>query len=222
LIHDLKNCINPILGFAELLKEGIEKVNIGDREEIEEYVDIVIASTKDAFNMINKSLELMKSGSNKVEVEISNIELYPRFKSFMDLMEQEANKKGIVIENKIKEGIFVNTDPSMLHSILENLILNAIKFTNPSGHISVSCEQKDNLVKISVTDDGEGIPKDRQSKILNSLGDTTIGTNGEKGTGIGIYTCKKLADKIGGTLGVMSEGEGKGTTFTITLPAGSQ
>ncbi|MFA7000118.1 MAG: HAMP domain-containing sensor histidine kinase [Candidatus Paceibacterota bacterium] len=222
LIHDLKNCINPTLGFAELLKEGIEKVDIKDREEIEEYVDIIIASTKNAFNMANKSLELMKSESNKIEVEISNVELYPRFKSFMDLMGQEANKKSIVVENKIKEGIFVNTDPSMLHSILENLILNAIKFTNPSGHISVSCEQKDSLVQISVADDGKGISKDRQNKILNSLGDTTTGTNGEKGTGVGIYTCKKLADKIGGTLEVISEGEGKGSTFIVTLPAGSR
>ena len=114
----------------------------------------------------------------------------------------------------------INTDPRMLQVILRNLCSNSLKFTNPDGVIIISAEQKDEILEISVIDNGVGIPENKISGIFDEskLSRTTPGTNGEMGTGLGLLFCKDLIKKMGGTINVKSEGVGKGTTFTITLP----
>jgi signal transduction histidine kinase len=105
----------------------------------------------------------------------------------------------------------------MLKTVIRNLCSNAIKFTQEKGCILITCKNEDDLVKIYVKDDGMGLSEDRKNKLFDGTGYTTLGTNGEKGTGFGLPMCKEMIEKMNGTIEVESEGLGKGTTFIITL-----
>ena len=102
--------------------------------------------------------------------------------------------------------------------ILRNLISNAIKFSHPGGEIFVSAEQNPNEILVSVKDGGVGITREDMTKLFRiDTNHTTLGTNREKGTGLGLLLCKEFIEKHGGKIWVESE-EGKGSTFYFTLP----
>jgi signal transduction histidine kinase len=108
----------------------------------------------------------------------------------------------------------------MLKVVLRNLVSNAIKFTNPGGHIFINRELTPSLLTVTVSDNGVGIAADR----INNLFDiskiaTTPGTENEKGTGLGLLLCKEFVEKHGGRIWVESI-EGKGSDFKFTIPVG--
>ena len=106
----------------------------------------------------------------------------------------------------------------MIRTVLRNLISNGIKYTNQGGYINIKsfCDSK--LCEISVTDTGIGISKENIDKIFKiDESFSTLGTEREKGTGLGLILCKEFVEKNGGRLMVKSESE-KGSTFSFTLP----
>jgi len=105
----------------------------------------------------------------------------------------------------------------MISTILRNLISNAIKFTNQGGEIAISAEKTAKEIFISVSDNGMGIAPERLEKLF-SIGksDSTLGTNKEKGTGLGLILCKEFVESHGGKIWVESK-QGKGSTFYVTL-----
>jgi signal transduction histidine kinase len=106
----------------------------------------------------------------------------------------------------------------MLKTVLRNLTSNAIKFTNSGGTINISAVQTPSTITISVSDNGVGISQDMIAKLFE-LGQvqSTNGTANEKGTGFGLLLCKEFVEKHNGNIWVESA-EGKGTTFTFTIP----
>jgi len=105
----------------------------------------------------------------------------------------------------------------MINTVLRNLISNAIKFTHPGGKIIVSAEEIQNEIKVSVSDNGVGIPKNSIEKLFRiDENYSTPGTQKEKGTGLGLILCKDFIEKHGGKIWVESD-EGKGSTFSFTL-----
>ncbi len=108
----------------------------------------------------------------------------------------------------------------MLRTVLRNLIANAIKFTARGGQIKVSAAPQADGIELSVSDTGIGIHEEDIHKLwLFSEQFTTAGTNGEKGTGLGLMICKDFIDAHGGKIWVESE-FGKGSTFKFTIPYG--
>jgi two-component system, sensor histidine kinase and response regulator len=106
----------------------------------------------------------------------------------------------------------------MLHTILRNLITNGIKFTRPGGHISVGVKIKKGAVEIDVKDTGIGIREKERLKLFRvDYNPSSRGTNGEKGSGLGLQICKEFTEKHGGTISIASE-PGVGSTFTVSLP----
>jgi len=109
-------------------------------------------------------------------------------------------------------------DQHMLHSVLQNLLTNAIKFTSPGGSITVSSDVKAGLVAVSVADTGVGMTQAQLANLWHrSKVATTPGTAGEQGTGLGLLLCKQFVEMNGGKLEVVSCLD-KGTTFTFTVP----
>jgi signal transduction histidine kinase len=122
------------------------------------------------------------------------------------------------VENGIPAGLFVNADSNMIDSILQNLLANAIKFTNKKGTIKFTAGRHGTTVTISVTDNGVGIPKDKLKTIFKTDHRTsTTGTEKEPGTGLGIILSKEMTELQHGTLEITST-EGKGTTVKLSLP----
>jgi signal transduction histidine kinase len=111
----------------------------------------------------------------------------------------------------------------MIDAVIRNLVSNAIKFTGAGGTVEISSQSTNNLVEIAVSDTGAGISEENMEKLFRiDVKHISIGTAGEKGSGLGLLLCKELIEKNGGKIKVESE-EGKGTTFRFTLPvAGSR
>ena len=217
VIHDIKNDFNRILGFSSVLVDGDLST-----EEINKYPRIISYSSENA-NFLAANFLLFESADlNKIKVNISEIKLSELTNTFIEVLTQKAQNKKINFENQINDNITVMADSIMLQSVLTNLISNAIKFTKIDGHILISSKQKDDKIEISVSDNGQGLTEEKKKKFFDNLGVTTIGTSREKGTGIGVYVCKKMVDIMNGSISVESEGEGKGTTIIVTLPAGNQ
>ncbi len=106
----------------------------------------------------------------------------------------------------------------MILTVLRNLISNAIKFTNESGKVTIGYKLMDNTVELYVKDNGVGMNKQQIEKLFKIEENvSTPGTNKEKGTGLGLILCKEFVEKHKGRIWVESE-EGKGSTFSFTLP----
>lgn len=200
-IHTLKNNFGAIIGFCNYIKDGEAASN----EEVETFVGYMIKA-------INKSYDLLIIDNH----EFVNIHIEETVNNLINQFSVLSLDKNITIENKV-ENIEVRTDPKVLVTALENLISNAIKFSNNDGTIKIWSEKTSDKVKIYVKDEGVGIPADRLNNFFDQLGSTSVGTKGEIGTGVGMYTSKKLLNIIEGDIEVLSE-EGKGSTFVIELP----
>jgi signal transduction histidine kinase len=129
-----------------------------------------------------------------------------------------ANTKNILINYFTAEEIIIFADKNILDTILRNLISNAIKFTNNGGKIDIYAEINHKIVTITVSDNGIGITQKLKNKLFDiSQTQTTKGTEGESGTGLGLLLCKEFVEKHGGTIWVESK-EGKGSDFKFTMP----
>jgi len=146
------------------------------------------------------------------------INLYDTAESVIILLSENAKVKGVALLNKTCKDIFVSADPNMLHSVLQNLITNSIKFTNNGGEINISSENIGNdFIQITVSDNGVGMTNDQTKDLFGFNARSTNGTNNEKGTGLGLMICKEMVEQHCGTISVQSE-QGKGTDMSFTLP----
>jgi signal transduction histidine kinase len=133
-----------------------------------------------------------------------------------------ANQKEIRIDNLVERGTTVYADERMLETILRNLVGNAIKFTPEGGSITIRSELLDDAVEVSVTDTGVGIEECALSELFAiDSGYRTSGTDGEKGTGLGLDICREFVRRHNGQLRVDST-VGLGSTFRFTLPRRSE
>jgi signal transduction histidine kinase len=134
------------------------------------------------------------------------------------LLEGHALQKNINIELQINQDINVKADENMLKTIIRNLATNAIKFTPNNGQIKIIANKKDSLAEITVADNGIGISEENIKNLFRlDINLTKAGTSNETGSGLGLLLCKEFIEKNNGKICVEST-EGKGSTFTITLP----
>jgi signal transduction histidine kinase len=136
-----------------------------------------------------------------------------------------ANQKAIAVYTEFPPLAFVYADKEMLSTVLRNLISNAIKFTHPGGKIVISAEKKQADWMMTIADNGVGIKKEAIDKLFRiDQSYSTLGTQNEKGTGLGLLLCKEFIEKNGGRIWVESEQDGSqgsnGSKFHFTVPKG--
>jgi len=150
-----------------------------------------------------------------------NINIVDLINQSTELFIASAQQKSITIISEIPVNRSVFADKAMVNTILRNLISNAIKFTNPGGEIVVSTEQTQNELVVSVSDNGVGMDQESISELFRiDKNHSTLGTENEKGTGLGLLLCKEFAERLGGRIWVESE-SGKGSKFFFSIPNGS-
>ncbi|HEX2960255.1 MAG TPA: PAS domain S-box protein [Ignavibacteriales bacterium] len=216
IAHDLKSPFNGLMGFTNLLMQDFEQFSTG---EVKNFIVHINTSVKNIYNLIENLLDWSRIQTGRMEFNPEALSLPGQVKPVFSLLKNNAITKGIKLEQRINKDIAVFADEKMLHCVLQNLISNAIKFTNPDGKITIAATKEDGHVKVSVTDTGVGIHPaslDKLFKIDSNL--STEGTAHEKGTGLGLILCKEFIEKNGGSISVDSK-LNKGTTFTFTLPA---
>ncbi len=215
LAHDLKNPFNSLIGFTDLLLKNFKKY---DDEKIEKHLTILNEVSLKTYNLLEELLLWSKSQSGKLPFEPQEIDFMELCQEVLSVLQQTANKKNIQVNCFETEKIILWCDVNMFKTILRNLISNAIKFTNAFGNINIYAEVEDNQAIITVSDNGIGIPEEVIPKLWEiTTHQTTQGTQGESGTGLGLFICKDFVEQHDGTIWVESK-INKGSEFKFTIP----
>jgi PAS domain S-box-containing protein len=212
--HDLRSPFQGLLGLTNAIVEEYENLSA---EELKLFVNNIYNSSKNLFNLIENLLQWSRIQRGKLEFNLTKIELYEAILYVLNLLSRNSANKDIHIINETVPDVFVYSDVNILHSTLQNLISNAIKFTGYGGEIKISAKIDDKFVSVTVSDNGIGIHEDDLVKLFRiDTQHSTLGTAKESGTGLGLIICKELIEKQGGTIRVESK-LGEGSSFMFTL-----
>ena len=215
IAHDLKSPFNSIIGFSSLLERQIQE---RDYAAIERYAGIIQNSSQQALDLLINLLEWTRSQTGRMVFNPESIDIVALINQSTELLNPSALQKSITIYSETPVNLNVFADKAMIGTILRNLISNAIKFTNTGGEVIISTKHILNEIVISVTDSGVGINSDSIGKLFRMDENySTLGTQNEKGTGLGLLLCKEFIDKHGGRIWVESE-PGKGSKFFFSIP----
>ncbi|MFA5972380.1 MAG: HAMP domain-containing sensor histidine kinase [Lentimicrobiaceae bacterium] len=219
LAHDLRSPLGSMMNLSSLLVENIKDF---DESELMEAITALNKSATQTFELLNdllawSTIQMGRGESMKTVFPVSEV-----ISENILSLKEDTLRKQIGIHSDIDPAITAFADKYAIHTILRNLLNNAIKFTPNQGSITMKAEENDKYVKISVMDNGIGISQERQKKIFRvDTVSSTPGTEGENGTGFGLILCKELIESNGGEIGFESE-EGKGSTFYFTIPVNSK
>ena len=215
IAHDLRGPFSPLLGLSEIM---VNESNTLSREDIRDYSNEIYKALKNEFTLLENLLNWSRLETGNMKYSPEKINLNEKAESVIGLLLGNAKLKGVSLSNEIGKDVFVSADPTMLHSILQNLIANSIKFTNIGDKIKISLgKDKKDFVRVTVSDTGVGMQIDQAKNLFGIAATSTIGTNNEKGTGLGLMICKEMVERHGGTISVKSEA-GIGTDISFTLP----
>ncbi|RAI92198.1 phospho-acceptor domain-containing protein [Algoriphagus yeomjeoni] len=213
IAHDLRNPFNNIVGLSELLKESDT-----DKGQAIEYADLINSTAKNTLNLLDNLLNWAKSQTGELSFTPSKIKLTKVISEIIWLKESLAKAKHISLTYSPTRDIELYTDRNILDTILRNLISNAIKFTKQGGYIIVLATADEHQVQISICDNGVGMNQETIRKIFDpSSTMTSLGTENEGGSGLGLVLCREFVKRLNGHLWVESV-VGKGSKFIFTLP----
>jgi signal transduction histidine kinase len=213
--HDLKSPFVGLLGLTEMLETDYEDFSEAERRE---FIHSLYELSKNTFELLEGLLEWARAKQGRMPFNPEEFNLFHLTESLANLLMANAFKKEIIIKNSVDVNTLVFADKNMISTVLRNLLANAIKFTPKNGNILISSEIENDKIKLSVKDSGIGISENNQAKLFRiDVTHTTLGTNEEKGTGLGLILCKELIENHGTNIWVESE-LGKGSTFIFTLP----
>lgn len=219
IAHDLRNPVNVILNFIKLLYNRYDELNSDDIKNILKDLQGSAVSTSE---LLENLLHWSRSQRGKIDFKPELIDMAELAYNSTYIYNHQAKQKNINLKSSIKENTLVFADKNMIDTIIRNLVTNAIKFTPNDGEINIYAVEHDNHWDICIADTGVGISEEDQSKLFRiDIAHTTIGTNLEKGTGVGLILCRefvsrhKTSDETGNIF-VRSE-PGKGSTFIFTL-----
>ncbi len=214
--HELRSPLTSIKGAMGLLLSG----SAGELpDKALALLEIAHRNADRLVLIINDILDLDKISNGQMDFDIQNVDL-------VDLL-READQANAMLQQRFGVDVALEgadtpvpfrSDPHRLLQVLTNLLSNAYKFSPPGGRILLTLEDFEDSVRISVKDQGQGIPSAEQSKIFDRFADMTNSDRAAKGgTGLGLSICKAIIESLGGTIGFETT-EGVGTTFYFNLP----
>ena len=215
IAHDLRNPFSTVLSLSELLAK--EFANF-DQNNLQMFIEQIYKYSNKTFNLLENLLQwsMLQTGRLTPKPQMAN--LADVINDTIDLLKGTALNKSINLYWALPTDSFAYFDVNMITTVVRNLISNAIKFTPQNGEVVVQVDAEPDHYKVSVIDTGVGIPDEVIQKLFRiDSNPTTLGTNEESGTGLGLILCKEFVEKNGGTIGVRSV-VSKGSTFYFTVP----
>ncbi len=213
--HDLKN---PIGAFKNSLNLAENIFDDFTTEELKELITELSNSAQTVYDMLEDLLSWTRIQQDRIKFDPSQNDIYYLIDKIIYFLNDTAKQKNITLESKIKTGTIINSDIFLIHTVLRNLISNAIKFTNSGGRVIVDFESTTEKNIIIVEDNGVGIDPSKIDKLFRiDENVSTHGTLGEKGTGMGLVLCNEFVEKHQGKLEITSS-INKGTKIKIILP----
>ena len=215
IAHDLRSPMASIRMVLNLAVSVISPDTVG--EEIFGLLDKANRETEEAHDLLDNLLKWTKSQTGRLNVVYQDFELDDVIPGVVDIFMMIAEMKKIKLQYvPSDEKLMVRADNDMIKTVIRNFISNAIKFTPEGKGIEVYYKREGDFARICVQDHGVGIAADRLDSIFHK-GETTYGTGGEDGSGLGLQLCQDFARKNGGDAYVESV-EGEGSTFSFTIP----
>lgn len=214
--HDLRSPFASLISLLELI---VENKNDFSNNELDEFAASAYSMAKSTFHLLENLLEWSRLKRGVMPFSLINIDVDELFRNCNNSTKKMADKKQITLNMNVPVGLKVKADSNMLHSVIRNLVTNAIKFTPKGGWVKIKAQSyKNNTALISVADNGIGINAKKLNKLF--LPNTNVsrpGTDGEPSSGLGLILCKEFVEKHGGKIWVESS-EGIGSTFNFTVP----
>ncbi|MDR7015658.1 HAMP domain-containing sensor histidine kinase [Acinetobacter sp. 3657] len=216
--HDLRAPFHGLLGFSEILAKERDTL---DESSIQNIADYLHDTSQSTYNLLESLLNWAMAEGGRFVYHPINFKLRQITNIVTDILKTLALKKHIELVNEVDENLKVYADMNMITSVIQNLVSNALKFTDvdSAGKVFIRAQSKGDHVEICVKDTGLGMTQAQikdlfQPRITVSL----KGTAGEKGAGLGLALCKRFVEMNLGEISASSK-EGGGTQFTVLLPA---
>ena len=213
--HDLRGPMANLTMTLHLLSEGIENTS---KEEMARFTAKMLDSAGAISMLLDNLLQWSKTQTTSLLPRKEEIRVAAMVENIKKLQSQRVEDKQIIIESELDANMLILGDRNMLDLVIRNLIDNAIKFTRTGGTIRIYSSRSDKFINFHIADSGIGIAKEDQETLFTSIvKKQSVGTRGEKGTGLGLVLAFDFVRKHGGKLSVQSE-PNKGSIFTISLP----
>ena len=212
--HDLRSPLTSILGFSDILiDEEVGTIT----EEQKEFLEIINKTGKEMLTLINDLLDVSAIKSGKLELSLKPASLKKILEDRIRIYRIVAKSKEITLNESLSEIPEVLIDSNRIVQVIDNLISNAVKFSPSNSNIYIILGQKDNMIKVSVKDEGPGISEEDQTKLFGEFQKLSAQpTGGEKSTGLGLSIVKKIIQSHNGTIEVKSK-VSHGSTFSFSI-----
>lgn len=212
--HDLKTPLNAILGFSDLMKAEVRGPL---PDAYKDYPAIIHESGQDLMLLVDDILDLAKAEASSHRLDMEPIDLVASASSIVRQLSDQAERAGVKLVLKETEEVWAEADARAVRQIWQNLVSNAIKYSNEGGTVTLSAAKSAGAVAISVKDRGAGMSQSDLERVAKpfSQGDNS---KGRAGTGLGLAVVNRFAQLHGGKVMIDTE-QGKGTRVRVTLPA---
>ena len=215
IAHDLRSPMASIRMVLNLVVASASPETVG--EEVYNLLDQANRESEEVHDLLDNLLKWTKSQTGRLNVVKQELELNDIIPGVVEIFDTIAATKHIKLELKSEsDSLKVEADNDMLKTVVRNFLSNAIKFSPADSTIEIAMTKENEFAKVSVRDHGVGIASDRLDSIFHK-GETTYGTGGEEGSGLGLQLCQDFARKNGGDCTVESV-EGEGSTFSVLIP----
>jgi len=215
IAHDLRSPMASIRMVLNLVVASTSPETVGP--ELFELLDKANKESEEVHDLLDNLLKWTKSQTGRLNVVLQDLDLNDIIPGVVDIFEMIAQTKHIKLDYQAPATpLVVTADNDMLKTVVRNFLSNAIKFSPAESTIEILMKAEGDMAKVSVRDHGVGIAADRIDSIFHK-GETTYGTGGEEGSGLGLQLCQDFARKNGGDCMVESV-EGQGSTFSVLIP----
>lgn len=211
--HDLRNPVAAQKRMLEFIHTNYDNI---DNDDLKESIYQLKLSNDSLARLVKDLLQWGSIQSGRLVYSPTRLNLKMIVEDTIDKLRTQANAKGIQILHNIDPETYINEDLNITEFILRNLLSNALKFSHANSNIEVDFANQNGKGQLSVIDHGVGMTPEQVQKLFKFKVQSTQGTDGEPGTGLGLMVCKEMADLSHNDLSVTSE-EGKGTTFTLSV-----
>ena len=215
LSHDLKN---PLIGQLHVL-EGLLEGKLGQLNAAQfDVLSIVHSGTTEVLDLIKMLLDVYRYQDGNQKLVPEEFDLHNEIASIINQYKPLTERRDLTIDAPyLEKNIRLTADKMAIRRVVSNLINNSIKFTSNPGSISISCKQVEDMVKITVKDNGYGIPESELPFLFERFSKGKSHTQNKAGTGLGLYLCMQIVEKHGGSIGCKSEKDA-GTEIYVILP----
>ncbi len=217
LSHELRTPLNTVLGYARMLRQDEFALTSDQRQKA---LDVLERNADALAQLVNDVLDTSRVITGKLRLKLERFRLDEIVREALDTIQPTADAKGITLRASLGREVDVQGDPDRMRQVMWNLLSNAVKFTPSDGRVTVTLERRAGQVILGVADTGIGISPEQLPLIFQRFWQGEAGLMREHGgLGIGLALARHLVELHGGSISAHSDGPGRGSTFTVTLPA---